>query len=157
MALTIDTSAPAFTLPDQDGRTHSLADYTGRWLLIYFYPKDDTPGCTAQACSIRDSMADFQKAGLAVLGVSVDPIKKHQKFVEKYHLNFPLLSDEDKQMVAAYDVWGMKKFMGREYMGTHRVSYLINPAGTIVRVYDPVKTATHGADVLADFAALQAG
>src|SRR5512142_574142 len=110
--------APDFTLPDQEGKTHSLSDYAGEWVLLYFYPKDDTPGCTAEACGIRDNYDAYGDAEVTVLGVSTDSVKSHAKFVTKYALPFTLLADEEKKVVAAYGVWGEKKFMGRDYMGT---------------------------------------
>lgn len=147
--------APAFTLPDQEGQEHTLSDYQGSWILLYFYPKDDTPGCTKEACGIRDVWGDYQKAGLHVFGVSADSVAKHKKFVEKYTLPFTLLSDEEKTMLEAYGVWGKKKFMGREYMGIHRVSYLINPEGVIAKVYPKVKPADHAQEVLTDLEELK--
>lgn len=144
------TKAPGFKALDQDGVTRSLKDYAGKWVILYFYPKDDTPGCTKEACGFRDGFAKYKRAGIEVIGVSVDSVKKHAKFVEKYSLPFTLLSDEDKKIVEAYGVWGEKKFMGRTYMGTNRVSYLINPEGKIVKVYDKVKPEEHADEVLAD-------
>lgn len=149
------TKAPAFTAPDQEGKTHSLKDYAGKWVILYFYPKDDTPGCTKEACAFRDGFSKFNRAGIKILGVSVDSVKKHAKFVEKYSLPFILLSDEDKKIVNSYQVWGKKKFMGREYMGTNRVSYLINPEGKIAKVYEQVKPEDHADEVLADVKTLQ--
>jgi thioredoxin-dependent peroxiredoxin len=146
----VGIKAPSFKAPDQDGVARSLKDYAGKWVILYFYPKDDTPGCTKEACSFRDGFAKFRRAGIEVIGVSVDSVKKHAKFVEKYSLPFTLLADEDKKIVEAYGVWGMKKFMGREYMGTNRVSYLINPEGKIAKVYDKVKPDEHSDEVLAD-------
>lgn len=144
------TKAPAFTLPDQDGVKHKLSEQKGNWVLLYFYPKDDTPGCTKEACGIRDNWSAFKKMGVTVFGVSADPVAKHKKFVDKYELPFTLLSDEEKTMLEAYGVWGMKKFMGREYMGIHRVSYLIDPKGKIAKVYPKVKAAGHAQEVLTD-------
>ena len=144
------TKAPSFKAPDQEGVVRSLKDYAGKWVILYFYPKDDTPGCTKEACSFRDGFAKYKRAGIEVIGVSVDSVKKHAKFVEKYSLPFTLLSDEDKKIVEAYGVWGEKKFMGRTYMGTNRVSYLINPEGKISKVYDKVKPEEHADEVLAD-------
>jgi peroxiredoxin Q/BCP len=144
------TKAPSFKASDQDGVTRSLKDYAGRWVILYFYPKDDTPGCTKEACGFRDGFSKFKRAGIEVIGVSVDSVKKHAKFVEKYSLPFTLLSDEEKKIVEAYGVWGLKKFMGREYMGTNRVSYLIDPIGKIAKVYDKVKPDEHADEVLAD-------
>jgi len=151
------SKAPAFTLPDQDGKPHSLSDYAGKWVLLYFYPKDDTPGCTAEACGIRDKYDAFKKAKVTVLGVSVDSVKSHAKFVAKYGLPFTLLADAEKKVVEKYGVWGLKKFMGREYMGTKRWSFLIDPDGKIAKVYENVKPIEHAAEVLADAAALRKG
>lgn len=148
--------APAFSLSDQEGKVRALKEYRGQWVVLYFYPKDDTPGCTVEACSFRDNFAALKKAGAVVLGVSVDPVKKHAKFVEKYSLPFTLLADEEKRVVELYGVWGKKKFMGREYMGTNRVSFLIDPKGKLAKIYDPVKPAEHVSEVLADIRALSA-
>jgi len=148
MKLKIGQKAPDFILPDQAGKKHSLKDYKGREVLLYFYPKDDTPGCTTEACTIRDSYSGFQKSKIVVLGVSVDSIKSHEKFASKYKLLFTLLSDEDKKVVKAYGVWGKKKFMGREYMGTNRTSFLIDPQGKISKIYEQVKPALHAGEVL---------
>jgi peroxiredoxin Q/BCP len=147
--------APDFSLPDQTGRIHTLGDYRGRWLLLYFYPKDDTPGCTREACAFRDVYGDIRARGAEVLGVSVDSVKSHEKFAAKYDLPFPLLADEKKTVVRAYGVWGTKKFMGRQYEGTHRVSFLIAPDGTIARVYGSVKPDRHAEEVVADLSRLQ--
>jgi peroxiredoxin Q/BCP len=154
MPLAQGDKAPAFTAPDQDGALHRLSDEKGKWVLLYFYPKDDTPGCTAEACAIRDAWPKFKKLKATVFGVSIDPVKKHRKFVEKYELPFTLLADEDKKIVEAYGVWGKKKFMGREYMGIHRVSFLIDPNGKIAKIYPTVKPAVHAEEVLADLKAL---
>ncbi len=150
MPLRLKQTAPDFTLLDQYGDPHRLKDTRGGWVILYFYPKDDTPGCTKEACSFRDNFSLLKRAGVTVLGISVDPIKKHAKFVEKYNLPFTLLSDEEKKVVRLYKVWGKKKFMGREYMGTYRVSFLIDPDGKIVKIYDPVNPARHAEEVLAD-------
>jgi peroxiredoxin Q/BCP len=146
----IGTKAPAFTLPDQDGKIHSLSDYAGKKVLLYFYPKDDTPGCTTEACNFRDGYKEFKKMGLEVLGVSKDSVKSHKKFVEKFSLPFPLLSDEDGTVVEAYDSWGKKKFMGREYLGIIRNSFLIDEKGKIEKVYREVKTKEHAQEVKED-------
>jgi thioredoxin-dependent peroxiredoxin len=142
--------APAFALLDQEGVEHRLTDQKGKWVLLYFYPKDDTPGCTKEACGIRDQWGDFKKMGVSVFGVSADSVAKHKKFVEKYTLPFTLLADEEKELVKAYGVWGQKKFMGREYLGIHRVSFLIDPEGKIAKVYPKVKAAVHAQEVLND-------
>lgn len=150
MAFKPGDKAPAFSLPDQTGTERTLKDEAGKWVLLYFYPKDDTPGCTKEACSIRDGWSAFKKAGITVLGASTDSVKSHAKFVEKYDLPFSLLSDEKKELVEAYGVWGKKKFMGREYLGTKRWSFLIDPKGKIAKVYEDVKPADHAEEVLAD-------
>ena len=147
----IGSHAPDFTLPDQDGAMHSLSDYLGRWVLLYFYPKDDTPGCTKEACGFRDAFSEFKKRGAVILGVSTDPVKAHDKFVEKFQLPFPLLADEDKKIVEAYGVWGEKSFMGRKYLGVFRVTFLIGPDGRIKKIWPEVKPEDHAAEVLATF------
>lgn len=152
--LSTGNHAPNFSLPDQDGKIHSLGDYHGKIVLLYFYPKDDTPGCTVEACSLRDNWNAFKKAGVVVLGASIDPVKKHKKFADKYELPFPLLSDEQKELVNAYGVWGKKKFMGREYMGIKRWSFLIDRDGKIAKIYEDVKPSEHAAEVLADVSEL---
>ncbi|MES2994720.1 MAG: thioredoxin-dependent thiol peroxidase [Patescibacteria group bacterium] len=146
----VGETAPDFTLQDQDGAQHTLSSYRGKPVLIYFYPKDDTPGCTKQACAIRDAEPDFQKLKAVVLGISADSIKSHKKFVEKYGLTFPLLADEDKKVVNAYGVWGRKKFMGREYDGIFRTSFLVGADGTILKLYEGVKAEKHAEEVLSD-------
>lgn len=153
--LKLKSKAPAFTLPDQEGKEHSLKDSLGKWVALYFYPKDDTPGCTVEACSFRDNYARLRRVGIVVLGVSVDPVKKHRKFVEKYALPFTLLSDEEKVVVDKYGVWGKKKFMGREYMGTFRTTFLIDPAGNIAKIYENVKPDVHVEAILADVRAMK--
>src|SRR5213592_1005104 len=117
--------APDFTSKDQDGKTVKLADYKGKRVILYFYPKDDTPGCTKEACAFRDSYHKFMEAGAIVLGISPDPVKSNDKFVQKFKLPFTLVADPDKRIVEAYGVWGEKVFMGRKYTGTHRVTFLI--------------------------------
>ncbi|MEK7520224.1 MAG: thioredoxin-dependent thiol peroxidase [Patescibacteria group bacterium] len=154
MKLSVGQKAPDFSLPDQAGEQHTLSDHKGQWVLLYFYPKDDTPGCTKQACAIRDAFPDFKKMKAMVFGVSVDSQKKHAKFAGKYALPFTLLADEEKKVVGLYGVWGTKKFMGREYMGTYRTSFLITPDGTIEKIYEAVKPETHAEEVLADLKAL---
>lgn len=150
----VDSIALDFTLPDQDGKTHTLQDYKGKWVLLYFYPKDDTPGCTIEACTIRDQFKDFQTINAVVLGVSTDTVASHRKFATNYELPFTLLSDVNKEVVGAYGVFGEKKFMGRTYMGTKRMSFLINPKGNIAKVYEKVKPELHAAEVIADIKAL---
>ena len=145
--------APAFSRPDQDGIMHRLADYAGEWVLLYFYPKDDTPGCTKEACMIRDSWPKFKKLGIQVFGVSIDSQKSHAKFIKKYDLPFTLLSDEDKSLVKDYGVWGKKTFMGRSFMGINRMSFLIDHKGKIAKIYPKVKPEEHAAEVLQDLKA----
>ncbi len=144
------TKAKNFTLPDQDGKLHTLKEYLGKWVVLYFYPKDDTPGCTVEACQFRDNFPKFKRSKAVVLGVSADPVKKHAKFVTKYELPFTLLADEEKEVVNLYGVWAKKKFMGREYMGILRTSFLIDPEGKISKVYENVKPELHAEEVLAD-------
>jgi len=141
--------APTFTVATNGGGKISLADYLGKNVILYFYPKDDTPGCTKEACAFRDQFADFKSKGAVVLGVSPDPVKSHDKFVEKFKLPFTLLADEDKKIVEAYGVWGEKSFMGRKYMGAHRVTFLIGPDGKIKKIWPAVKPEEHVAEVLA--------
>jgi thioredoxin-dependent peroxiredoxin len=143
-------TAPAFSLTDQHGNTVSLSDFSGKWLVLYFYPKDDTPGCTLEACNFRDSFRELQKLGVAVVGVSKDSVSSHQKFAAKYDLNFPILSDESKTTIQAYGAWGQKKFMGREFDGVIRKSFLINPVGEIVKEYPQVNPTKHAAEILKD-------
>ncbi len=149
-SLSIGQIAPDFTLLDQTGKEHRLSDYQGKYVLIYFYPKDDTPGCTTEACSLRDSWSQFKKHNAVVLGISTDSVKSHEKFVAKFDLPFTLLSDSDKKVVELYGVWGLKKFMGRAYEGTIRSSFLVDPDGKLVAMYPKVKPAEHAAEVLAD-------
>jgi len=153
--LKVGSKAPAFTLPDQDGKEHSLSDYAGKWVLLYFYPKDDTPGCTKEACAIRDDFTNFEKIKAVVLGASCDSVKSHKKFQEKYDIPFTLLSDEQKTLVNSYGVWAEKKFMGRKYMGILRSSFLINPEGKIAKIYESVKPADHATEVLTDLRELK--
>ena len=148
---------PNFTLADQNGKEHSLAEYKGKWVFLYFYPKDNARGCTKVASRIRDNYDGFKKIKAVVLGVSVDSVKSHDKFVTKYDLPFTLLADEEKKVVKAYDVWGKKKFMGVEYTGTKRTSFLIDPDGRIAKIYEEVKPALHAEEVLRDLKALTRG
>jgi peroxiredoxin Q/BCP len=140
--------APAFTLLDQDGKTHRLRDYAGRPLILYFYPKDDTPGCTREACAFRDALPDFKKGRAAVLGVSVLDAASKARFARKHRLNFPLLADPDHEVADKYGVWMEKSLYGRSYMGLGRVTYLIGPNGKVARRWDNVKVDGHAADVL---------
>lgn len=140
--------APAFSVATSGGGQVSLADYKGQFIVLYFYPKDDTPGCTKEACAFRDHFAEFKKRGAVVLGVSTDPVKSHDKFVEKFKLPFTLLADVDKKIVNDYGVWGEKTFMGRKYLGTHRVTFLIGPDGRIKKIWPTVKPEEHAAEIL---------
>lgn len=141
--------APRFRLQDQTGRWITLDAQRGKWVVLYFYPKDDTPGCTKEACAFRDNFPKFRKLGVEVLGVSTDGEKAHQKFIAKYELPFRLLADDDKKIVEAFGVWGEKSLYGRKYMGTNRVTYLIDEAGKIAAVWPKVKPETHAAEILA--------
>ena len=140
--------APAFALPDQDGKTRRLRDYAGRPLILYFYPKDDTPGCTREACAFRDALPDFKKGRAAVLGVSVLDAASKARFARKHRLNFPLLADPDHEVADKYGVWMEKSLYGRSHMGLGRVTYLIGPNGKVARRWDNVKVDGHAADVL---------
>jgi peroxiredoxin Q/BCP len=141
--------APAFSLPDQEGTTHSLADYAGQPVVIYFYPKDDTPGCTKESCAFQDNLPKFKKSKAAVLGVSVLNSASKAKFADKYGLKFPLLADEDHSMIEKYGVWQEKSMYGKKYMGVARTTYLIGPDGKVVRRWDGVKVDGHAEEVLA--------
>lgn len=149
MYLTAGQKAPDFSLPDQNGTDHSLQDYIGKHILLYFYPKDDTPGCTTEACNFRDDYSSYEKANVVILGVSPDSPTSHQKFKEKYQLPFTLLADEDHKVCELYKVWGLKKSFGKEYDGVHRTTYLIDPNGLIQKVFQKVSPANHSAEVLA--------
>ena len=146
--LAVGDKAPAFTLPDQDSQPVSLSDFAGKKVLVYFYPKAMTPGCTVQAQNLRDSKSALDEKNVVVLGVSPDPVKRLPKFIEKEGLNFTLLSDEDHAVADAFGVWGPKKFMGKEYDGIHRLSFLIDANGTVEHVFDKFKTKDHHQVVL---------
>ena len=141
--------APDFEALDDEGKPISLRQFKGKDVVLYFYPKDNTPGCTKEACAFRDSYDAFEKKGAIVLGVSTDPQTSHAKFVGKYRLPFRLVCDPDKKIVQAYGVWGKKQFMGVKYLGTHRVSFLIGPDQRIKKIWPQVKPAEHAAEVLA--------
>ncbi len=143
--------APNFKGKDQNGKPIKLGDFKGKKLALYFYPKDDTPGCTKQACSLRDGFTRLKKAGISVVGVSIDDEKSHQKFIAKYDLPFDLIADTDKKIVEDYGVWGEKSMYGKKYMGTHRKTFLIDEKGKIVKAFDKVKVAEHADEVLAAF------
>jgi peroxiredoxin Q/BCP len=149
MKLVDGDQAPNFTLNDQNGQQQSLSDYRGKPVVLYFYPKDDTPGCTKEACNFRDDFKTYQKAGVVVLGVSPDDPKSHTKFIDKFQLPFDLLADEGHKVSDLYGVWGPKKFMGREYEGVHRTTFLIDQDGNIKKVFENVKPDGHSTEVLA--------
>lgn len=142
------SKAPAFKALDQNGNAISLADFKGKKLVLYFYPKDDTPTCTVQACNLRDNYALLKKKGYQVVGVSVDDVKSHKKFEQKHELPFPLVSDADKKIVDKYNLWGEKKFMGRTYMGTTRTTFLIDEEGKIVKIIDKPDSKNHTEEIL---------
>ena len=139
---------PDFTAMDQDGQQINLSDYKGRKLVVFFYPKANTPGCTAEACNLRDHYAELQEAGYELLGVSADSQKKQANFRNKFEFPFPLLADEDHTVINAFGVWGPKKFMGKEYDGIHRKTFIIDEKGMVDRVIDKVKTKDHAAQIL---------
>ena len=149
MPISAGTLAPDFVLPDETGTERKLSDYLGSPVVLYFYPKDDTPGCTTEACNFRDDYSQYQETGVVILGVSPDSPKKHAKFKEKYDLPFALLADEQHKVCEMYGVWGPKKFRGREYEGVLRTTFLIDAQGKIVKVFEKVKPAEHSVEVLA--------
>jgi peroxiredoxin Q/BCP len=150
-----NTIAPEFKLLNQDGKEICLGDFKGEKVLLYFYPKDDTPGCTKEACGFRDFRLELEAKGLKVVGISKDSVKSHKKFVEKYSLPFTLLSDESTETIKKYKAWGKKKMMGREYEGTLRISYLIDEKGKILKAYEKVDTEKHAGEVLKDLQSLE--
>ncbi len=150
MKLSKGDLAPDFTSTDQDGNAIRLSDFKGKKVVLYFYPKDNTPGCTAESCNLRDNYKELQKQGYIVLGVSTDSEKSHKKFVEKYDLPFPLLADTDKSVHEAYGTWGEKSMYGRKYMGTFRTTFVIDENGKIAEVIEKVKTNDHTAQILGE-------
>jgi len=148
MPISAGNPAPDFTLLDENSVTRKLSDYRGQPVVLYFYPKDDTPGCTTEACNFRDDYSLYTKAGVVILGVSPDSPKNHIKFKEKYHLPFTLLADEGHKVCDLYGVWGLKKMMGREYDGVFRTTFLIDAQGKLVKVFESVKPAEHSKEVL---------
>jgi len=148
--------APGFSLKDQNDTDHSLSEYAGKWLVLYFYPKDETSGCTKEACSFRDAKDVIASEGHAVVvGVSKDSVASHQAFTAKHHLNFTLLSDPDHQVIEAYRSWGPKKFLGQEFLGTQRNTFIINPEGQIVKKYEGVDPGNHADQIISDLKTLQ--
>jgi peroxiredoxin Q/BCP len=148
MPISVGVSAPDFSLLDDSNVIRRLSDYRGRLVVLYFYPKDDTPGCTTEACNFRDDYSAYVEADVILLGISTDAPKSHAKFKKKYSLPFPLLADEDHVVCDKYKVWGLKKFMGREYEGVLRTTFLIDTNGNIARVFENVKPSEHSAEVL---------
>ncbi|HKZ35055.1 MAG TPA: thioredoxin-dependent thiol peroxidase [Patescibacteria group bacterium] len=142
--------AKDFNLPDENGKYHRLSDYLGKWVVLYFYPKDDTPGCTKEACSFRDYFGELKKYGVVILGISKDSVASHKKFSDKYHLPFSLLSDETKETLKAYGAWGVKKFVGKEFEGVLRNTYLIDGNGDVRKTYEKVNPLTHAQEILYD-------
>lgn len=151
----VGSLAPDFQLPDQEGKPHRLSDYRGRWVVLYFYPKDDTPGCTTEACGFRDRMGDLVDLGAVVLGVSADDVDSHRRFAQKHRLNFPLLADPERRAILAYGAWGKKKLYGKEYEGVLRQTFLIDPEGHIAKVWKRVSPEGHAEEVAAALKALR--
>lgn len=149
MQLKIGDKAPDFSGKDQNGKTIQLSDYNGKKVAIYFYPKDNTPGCTVQACNLRDNDAALTKAGIQIIGVSADSSASHVKFIDKFSLPFPLIADEDKTIIQQFGVWGPKKFMGKEYDGIHRTTFIIDENKTIIGIIEKPKTKEHAEEILA--------
>ncbi len=150
MHLKVGDKAPEFSAKDQDGNRISLSDYSGKKLVVFFYPKASTPGCTAEACNLNDNFEKFQSQGYEILGVSADSAKRQSNFKTKYGFKYPLLADEDKAVIDAFGVWGPKKFMGREYDGIHRTTFIIDEAGLVTDIITKVKTKTHSDQILAN-------
>ena len=146
--LKVGDNAPSFSGTDQNGNQHTLADYKGKKLVVFFYPKANTPGCTAEACDLRDNYERFQANNYVLLGVSADSAKAQKKFEEKYSFPFDLLADEDKSVIEAFGVWGPKKFMGKEYDGIHRTTFVIDELGIITNIISDVKTKVHASQIL---------
>ena len=146
--LKVGDKVPEFSSRDQDGKTITLSDYSGKKLIVFFYPKASTPGCTVEACNLRDNYQELQTQGFELLGVSADSEKRQTNFRNKYKFPFPLLADEDHTVINAFGVWGPKKFMGREYDGIHRTSFVIDENGIVIKVIDKVKTKDHAAQLL---------
>ena len=153
MPISSGIPAPEFSLPDETGAIRTLSEFRGHPVILYFYPKDDTPGCTTEACNFRDNYSQYTRAGITILGVSPDTSKSHAKFKTKYGLPFPLLADAEHKVCELYEVWGLKKNYGREFNGVFRTTFLIDENGKIIHVFRNVKPAEHSAEVLAEFKA----
>lgn len=156
MSLSIGDKAPNFTLPDQEGQEHTLSAYKGSPVVLYFYPKDHTSGCTTEACGFRDDYSAYQQAGVTILGVSPDSPKTHTNFIAKHDLPFTLLADTEREVLKLYGAWGLKKMYGREYEGVLRTTFLIGADGKIAKIYEKVKPAAHSAEILTDLKELEA-
>lgn len=149
--LKIGDNAPEINAKDQNGNQLSLKDFEGKKVILYFYPKDNTPGCTAESCNLRDYNSELNEKGFEIVGVSADDEKKHQKFIEKYELPFPLIADTDKKVINDYGVWGPKKFMGKEYDGIHRTTFVISEDRKIEKIFEKVKTKAHAEQILEEY------
>jgi peroxiredoxin Q/BCP len=149
------SKAPDFTLPDQSGRSHSLSDFQGKWIVLYFYPKDMTPGCTTEACNFRDDFSTFENLDTIILGISKDSVKRHATFADKYDLPFLLLSDESGEVCEKYGVWKKKSLYGKTFMGIVRSTFIIDPGGKIVRIYPKVKVKEHASELIKDLQSLK--
>lgn len=157
MKLKEEMAAPDFTLLDANGQPHKLSDYRGKPIVLYFYPKDDTPGCTKEACNFRDDYSAYQKAGIEIIGISPDSSESHARFQKKYDLPFLLLADKNHEVCELYGVWGKKKNMGREYFGVFRTTFLINETGKIIKIFEGVKPTDHSQEVLWEFERFKKG
>lgn len=146
--LPLGSSAPTFTLPNQDGKDISLSDFLGRWIVVYFYPKDDTPGCTDEACSFRDANSELTDAGITVIGISKDTVASHKKFADKYNLNFHILADPATEVIQAYGAWQEKSMYGKKYLGIQRSTILVNPEGKVAQVFPKVTPKNHATEIL---------
>jgi peroxiredoxin Q/BCP len=155
MTLRIGSPAPAISLADHEGTIRSLADFRGSWTVVYFYPKDDTPGCTTEACAFRDAYADLEKEGIAVVGISPDSVESHAAFAAKHRLPFTLLADPAKNAIMAYGAWGERSMYGKKYMGVLRSSVLVDPEGNVAKTYPKASPAEHAGEILADVRALR--
>ncbi|MEM0980669.1 MAG: thioredoxin-dependent thiol peroxidase [Cyanobacteria bacterium P01_H01_bin.58] len=156
MTLSVGDRAPSFAMPDAEGTLFHLNDLRGKWVVLYFYPRDNTPGCTKEACGFRDAYHDYEAKEVVILGVSTDDAKAHTKFATKYNLPFPLLIDDGGTVASTYESYGLKKFMGKEYMGIIRRTFIIAPDGTLAKIYPKVKPEPHAQEVLTDLAELMA-
>lgn len=155
MSINVNSTAPDFSLPDEKGKYHKLSDFRGKPIVLYFYPKDDTPGCTREACNFRDDYSAYKNAGLEIIGISPDSSESHAKFKTKFNLPFLLLADKDHMVCEIYEVWGKKKFMGREFDGVFRTTFLIDSEQKVVKIFKGVKPAEHSQEVLTEYKKLK--